>query len=89
MEPKKIKRSSTSGRRTAGGIATKHLQRYVDRFLFQKMLRYSKEAFDRPGAQMDAITHEKIVVTCCEVLTKTLPINLTMTYSSDSKNDKN
>lgn len=72
-----------------GGIATKHLQGYVDRFLFQKMLRYTKEALDRPGAQLDAIMHEKIVVTCREILAKTLPINLAMAYSSDAKNDKN
>lgn len=71
------------------GISTRHLQGYIDRFLFQKMLRYTKEALDRPGAQMNAIMHEKIVVTCCEILAKTLPINLTMTYLPDAKGDKN
>ena len=70
------------------GISTKHLQGYIDRFLFQKMLRYTKDALDRPGVQMEAIMREKIVVTCWEILTKTLPVNLTAVYPSNAKNDK-
>ena len=37
------------------GVSSKHLQGYVDRFLFQKALSYAKEALDRPGAELSRL----------------------------------
>ena len=62
------------------GLSTRHLQGYVDRFLFQKMLRYAKEAMERPGAQIDAILRERSVITCREILRKLMPVDLSLAY---------
>ena len=69
------------------GISVKHLQGYIDRFLFQKMLGYAKEELDRPGAEMDAIMQEKKVITCREILMKALPIELTQAYPKKPDGD--
>ena len=70
------------------GISVRHLQGYIDRFLFQKMLGYAKEALDRPGAQIDAILSEKVVITCRDILKKAMPVDLAAAYPKDTKNDK-
>lgn len=62
------------------GISTRHLQGYLDRFLLQKMLGYAKEAMDGPGAQLDAIMSERVVIACREVLEKAMPIDLFEAY---------
>lgn len=62
------------------GISTRHLQGYLDRFLFQKMLCYAKEALDRPGAQLRDILAEKTVIACRDILVKAMPIDLYDAY---------
>lgn len=62
------------------GISTRHLQGYLDRFLFQKMLSYTKEALDRPGAQLRDILAEKSFIACRDILLKAMPIDLFAAY---------
>ena len=62
------------------GISTRHLQGYLDRFLFQKLLCYAKEAMDRPGAQLRAILSSAAVINCNEILTKAMPVDLYEAY---------
>ena len=64
------------------GVSTRHLQGYIDRFLFQKMLGYAKEALDRPGAQLRDILAEKAVIECREILKKAMPVDLYEAYGS-------
>ena len=62
------------------GISTRHLQGYLCRFLFQKLLCYAKEAMDRPGAQLRSILASSAVITCQEILKKAMPIDLYEAY---------
>ena len=62
------------------GLSTKHLQGYVDRFAFQKMPRYAKEAIERPGAEIGAILRERSVITCREILRKTMAVDISSAY---------
>ena len=62
------------------GVSSKHLQGYVDRFLFQKALSYAKEALDRPGAELSAIFRAKAVILCREVFEKAMPFDLREAY---------
>lgn len=62
------------------GISTRHLQGYLDRFLFQKMLGYAKEALDRPGAQLRDILAEKTVIACRDILAEAMPVDLYEAY---------
>ncbi len=62
------------------GVSSRHLQGYVDRFLFQKALSYAKEALDRPGAELSAILREKAVILCREVFEKAMPFDLKEAY---------
>lgn len=62
------------------GISTRHLQGYLDRFLFQKTLGYAKEVLDRPGAELSAILRSNAVITCREILLKAMPVSLFEAY---------
>lgn len=62
------------------GVSTRHLQGYLDRFLFQKALSYAKEYLDRPGAELSAVLREKSVILCREVLRKAMPVDLYQAY---------
>jgi len=62
------------------GVSTRHLQGYLDRFLFQKALSYAKEVLDRPGAELASVMREKSVILCREILTKAMPIDLFEAY---------
>ena len=62
------------------GVSSRHLQGYVDRFLFQKALSYAKEALDRPGAELSAILRTKAVILCREVFEKAMPFDLKEAY---------
>lgn len=63
-------------------ISTRHLQGYLDRFLFQKMLGYAKEALDRPGAQLRDILAEKTVIACRDILAEAMPVDLYEAYGN-------
>lgn len=62
------------------GISTRHLQGYLDRFVFQKLLCYAKEAMDRPGAELRAVLSSSAAITCGEILKKAMPIDLYEAY---------
>lgn len=63
------------------GVSTKHLQGYLDRFLFQKALSYAKEVLDRPGAELSSLLRTRSVILCREILTKAMPISLHEAYA--------
>ena len=52
----------------------------MDRFLFQKMLGYAKEALDRPGAQLRGILAEKTIIACRDILAEAMPVDLYEAY---------
>lgn len=62
------------------GVSTKHLQGYLDRFLFQKALSYAKEVLDRPGAELSSLLRTRSVILCREILSKAMPISLYEAY---------
>jgi len=62
------------------GVSTKHLQGYLDRFLFQKALSYAKEVLDRPGAELSAVLRERSVILCRGILRKAMPVDLAQAY---------
>ena len=62
------------------GVSTRHLQGYLDQFLFQKSLSYAKEVLDRPGAELSRLLRTESVILCREVLAKAMPIDLYEAY---------
>ena len=62
------------------GVSTRHLQGYLDRFLFQKALGYAKEALDRPGTELSSVLRERSVILCRDILSKAMPIDLYEAY---------
>ena len=62
------------------GVSSKHLQGYVDRFLFQKALSYAKEVLDRPGAELSCLLRTNSVILCREILAKAMPFDVREAY---------
>lgn len=62
------------------GVSTRHLQGYVDRFLFQKALSYAREALDRPGAELSAILRTNAVILYRDIFRKAMPFNVREAY---------
>ena len=62
------------------GVSVRHLQGYLDAFIFFKHLRYTKELLDRPGAAMEEFASSKVVITCKQILEKAIPIDLYDAY---------
>jgi len=62
------------------GVSSKHLQGYVDRFLFQKALSYAKEVLDRPGAELSRLLRTNSVILCREILAKAMPFDVREAY---------
>ncbi len=58
------------------GISSRHLQGYLDRFLFQKMIKKAFSILDQPSAEMSVIFKTNAVISCRDILLKAMPIDL-------------
>lgn len=62
------------------GIATKHLQGYLDRFLFQIIVRNAFDVLDQPNVELSSLLKSSAIIKCKEILTKAIPVDLYEAY---------
>lgn len=63
------------------GVSTKHLQEYLDWFVYQKYLTYSIEVLEQPQILMNYAISRKSYIKISDIYSKEFPINIYEVYS--------
>lgn len=67
------------------GISTKHLQEYLDMFLFQKYLNYHIEQSEKTAYAFDKLVPSKKIIDFKNIFLEALPVDMSQIYSKDWK----
>lgn len=62
------------------GISTKHLQGYLDRFLFQIIVKNAFDVLDQPNIELSSLLKSSAIIKCKEILVKAMPVDLYEAY---------
>ena len=63
------------------GVSTKHLQEYLDWFVYQKYLTYSIEILEQPQVLMNYALSRKSYIKISDIYSKEFPINIYDVYA--------
>ena len=63
------------------GVSTKHLQGYLDWFVYQKYLNYTVEILKQPKTLMNYVISQSTTITIANIYAKEFPINIYDVYS--------